>query len=86
MPNRPASFRALATPEDLAGDAAAGLVAHMPRDQALGLRLIALARAAAAAHMAEAVYPYADAPPIGTTQAARLAARLHGPANRGTRP
>jgi len=33
------------------------LIDSLPRDQALGLRLIALARAAAAMHMAETVRP-----------------------------
>ena len=40
-----------AIPDDSAAIAAA-VLADMPRDQALGLRLIALARAAAALHMA----------------------------------
>ena len=42
---------------DSAADVAGKLVAHLPTDQALGLRLIALARAAAAVHMASNAMP-----------------------------
>lgn len=35
-------------------DAAASLLRHIPRDQALGLRLLALAQACAAVHMTQA--------------------------------
>lgn len=38
-------------------DALSALIAGLPRDQALGLRLIGLARAAAACHLAEATFP-----------------------------
>jgi hypothetical protein len=61
--------------------AAAAAVADLPRDQALGLRLICLARAAAAVHMAQACAPERTpcAPalppiPVGSTQAAGLLA------------
>ncbi|HMN40145.1 MAG TPA: hypothetical protein PKE29_04820 [Phycisphaerales bacterium] len=40
---------------DTTTDAAALLTRDLPRDQALGLRLLAMARAAAAMHMGQAV-------------------------------
>lgn len=42
---------------DSAADVADKLVGHLPADQALGLRLVALARAAAAVHMASNAMP-----------------------------
>lgn len=58
-----------ALPTDTAVPATDLLTRDLPRDQALGLRLIALARAAAAMHMAEAVtgtrvLPGAESGPI----------------------
>jgi hypothetical protein len=41
---------------DVSSDAATLLTRDLPRDQALGLRLLAMARAAAAVHMGQAVY------------------------------
>lgn len=46
------------------------LVANLPHDQALGLRLMAMARAAAAQHMAEVAYHQSTA--LDHTQAAGL--------------
>lgn len=58
-----------ALPTDTAVPAADLLTRDLPRDQALGLRLIAMARAAAAMHMAETatgprVLPGAESGPI----------------------
>ncbi len=46
-------FNETSTKQDGTSPIPAGLLAQVPRDQALGLRLIALARAAAALHMAQ---------------------------------
>ena len=56
--------------------AAESLVGGLPRDQALGLRLIALARTAAAMHMSELAAgqpPSPEAAALSATQAAGLA-------------
>jgi len=54
--------------------AAAALVAGLPRDQALGLRLLCLARAAASLHMGQACAPMrgncaTGAPSVGSVSA-----------------
>lgn len=54
---------------------AQALVRHVPRDQALGLRLVALAEAAAAMHMGEVAMSRVD---LGTSQAARLVREAKG--------
>lgn len=51
---------------------AARLVADLPADQALGLRLIALARAAAEIHLNRRVEIAPVASPLARSQAARL--------------
>lgn len=53
-------------------NALSSLIAGLPRDQALGLRLIGLARAAAACHMAEAILPSPT-----TTPGARFTPEAH---------
>lgn len=53
-----------------AADAARSLVAGQPHDQALGLRLIALAQAAAGVHMAQTIQSTMS--DLGSSQAARL--------------
>jgi hypothetical protein len=51
---------------------AARLVADVPADQALGLRLIALARAAAEIHLNKWSEVAPNNPPLARSQAARL--------------
>ncbi len=50
-----------------ASDAAAALVAQLPRDQALGLRLLCLARAATSIHMGQACAPSGESCASGRT-------------------
>lgn len=76
----PEALREPGISEDIAR-AAAAAVAELPRDQALGLRLICLARAAAAVHMAQACAPERtpcasprQPVPLSSTQAAGLLA------------
>jgi len=68
-------------------DAAASLLRHIPRDQALGLRLLALAQTCAASHMTQAALnpecPAADPSErqmlLGRSQASALASSLNSP-------
>ena len=64
---------------DSANEAALTLVRGIPKDQALGLRLIAFARAAAAIHVADSTSPArleSDPAQFSRTQAASLARQV----------